>query len=275
MAVPPTGKARESVTAYLERVTPSLIPFSPQFSYQSGAPGFNDEDVREYVSEPISALPPSVAAMLPHVTLLLVPFLERMNGKDSAKETTGNGKEHKDHKAAEVKVAYDQPADGRWVPYVSIRVGGEVVIALSVEAQETADYHYHLYHELAHLASEKLPTERVGEYAALLAAELSAGAHGEVDDESWTMKQAVRRHRASAKPSKALVNYAKASFIDTLTLYLHGICCDIDVEPGPRQLPSRHLRKRLKLLQQMLPAPKGYAVFPEELDGVGERAQVL
>jgi hypothetical protein len=39
------------------------------------------------------------------------------------------------------------------------------------------------------------------------------------------------------------------------------------VEPGPRQLPSRHLRRRLKLLQQMLPAPKGYAVSPEELDG--------
>jgi hypothetical protein len=269
MAVPPSVKPRESVATYLERVRPSLIPVGTQFSYHAGAPGFNDEDVREFVTEPLAAIPPTVAAMLPHVTLLLVPFLERSNGKDGGKEN-GNGKEHKGH---EVKIAYDQPVEGRWVPYISVGVGSkEVVIALSVEAQETADYHYHLYHELAHLAAENLAPERVGEYAALISAELSAGAHGEVDDESWTMKQAVRRHRASAKPSKALVNYAKASFIDTLTLYLHGICCDIDVEPGPRQLPSRHLRKRLKLLQQMLPAPKGYAVFPEELDGVGERA---
>ena len=52
---------------------------------------------------------------------------------------------------------------------------------------------------------------------------------------------------------------------DTLTLYLHGICCDIDVDTGPRQLPSRYLRKRLKLMQTLYPQPNGYAVFPEDL----------
>jgi hypothetical protein len=78
----------------------------------------------------------------------------------------------------------------------------------------------------------------------------------------------ARKKPTNGAPGKAVVLYAQTSFIDTLTLYLHGICCDIDVEPGPRQLPSRHLRKRLKLLQQMLPAPKGYAVFPEELDEI-------
>jgi hypothetical protein len=214
--------------------------------------------------------------MLPKVTILLVPFLERVNGNGERHNGASNGEGNgaKSNGRNEVQIAFDQPADGRWVPYVSIRVAGEVVIALSVEAQETADYHYHLYHELAHLAAEQLSPERVGEYAALISEELRAGAHGEVDDESWTMKQSVRRHHGPSgkatgvpRPSKALTNYAKASFIDTLTLYLHGICCDIDVEPGPRQLPSRHLRRRLKLLQQMLPAPKGYAVFPEELDG--------
>ena len=58
---------------------------------------------------------------------------------------------------------------------------------------------------------------------------------------------------------------ARQSFVDTLTLYLHGICCDIDVDTGPRQLPSRYLRKRLVLLEEVYPPPKGYAVFPEEL----------
>jgi len=57
----------------------------------------------------------------------------------------------------------------------------------------------------------------------------------------------------------------RQSFIDTLTLYLHGICCDIDVEPGPRQIPSNHLRKRLQLLKELFPPPQGYAVFPEDL----------
>jgi hypothetical protein len=40
----------------------------------------------------------------------------------------------------------------------------------------------------------------------------------------------------------------RASLID-LTLFLHGICCDIDVETGPRQLLSRYLRKRLELIE--------------------------
>ena len=56
-------------------------------------------------------------------------------------------------------------------------------------------------------------------------------------------------------------------FVDSLTLFLHGICCDIDVETGPRQLASRHMRKRLELLRGFYPPPKGYAVFPEDLKG--------
>ena len=59
--------------------------------------------------------------------------------------------------------------------------------------------------------------------------------------------------------------YARQSLIDSLTLYLHGICCDIDVETGPRQLPSRHLRRRLELFHEIFPPPDGYVVFPEEV----------
>jgi alkanesulfonate monooxygenase SsuD/methylene tetrahydromethanopterin reductase-like flavin-dependent oxidoreductase (luciferase family) len=58
------------------------------------------------------------------------------------------------------------------------------------------------------------------------------------------------------------------AMIDTLTLYLHGLCCDLDVEAGPRQLPSRFLRRRLELLQGLFPPPSGIAVFPEELPRV-------
>ena len=54
------------------------------------------------------------------------------------------------------------------------------------------------------------------------------------------------------------------SLLVQFSLYLHGICCDIDVEPGPRQLPSRYLRKRLVLLEELYPPPEGYVVFPED-----------
>jgi hypothetical protein len=78
------------------------------------------------------------------------------------------------------------------------------------------------------------------------------------------MKQGLlRRQTTVRKETKVFRDYARQSFIDTLTLYLHGICCDIDVETGPRQLPSRHLRKRLNVLFGLFPPPSGYAVFPE------------
>jgi hypothetical protein len=78
------------------------------------------------------------------------------------------------------------------------------------------------------------------------------------------MKQALLRRETNArKETKVFRDYARQSFIDTLTLYLHGICCDIDVETGPRQLPSRYLRKRLNVLHDLYPPPSGYAVFPE------------
>jgi hypothetical protein len=46
---------------------------------------------------------------------------------------------------------------------------------------------------------------------------------------------------------------------------LHGTCCDIDVETGPRQMPSRYLRRRLELLISIYPPPEGYAALPEQL----------
>ena len=78
------------------------------------------------------------------------------------------------------------------------------------------------------------------------------------------MKQALMRRDGNIrKETKAFRDYVRQSLIDTLTLYLHGICCDIDVETGPRQLPSRHMRRRLSLLYSLYPPPSGYAVFPE------------
>ncbi|HYP15050.1 MAG TPA: hypothetical protein VEQ63_14070, partial [Bryobacteraceae bacterium] len=90
--------------------------------------------------------------------------------------------------------------------------------------------------------------------------------NGEVDEDSWTLKQNLQRRSARSKSeTKGFTEYARQSFIDSMTLYLHGLCCDIDVETGPRQLPSRYLRKRLQLLRTLYPPPEGYAVFPEDI----------
>ena len=71
-----------------------------------------------------------------------------------------------------------------------------------------------------------------------------------------------RSLRRSCKRYEVRVDTA---FRDTMTLLLHGICCDIDVETGPRQIPSRFLRKRLEALKALFPPPEGHAVFPEDL----------
>ena len=62
--------------------------------------------------------------------------------------------------------------------------------------------------------------------------------------------------------------YRRQALEDTLALYLHGLCCDIDIEVGPKQLPSKHVRKRLLALKEQLPPPDGVALFPEDLKAV-------
>ena len=143
-------------------------------------------------------------------------------------------------------------------------MGEETVLAFALKDQEVAEYHYRFYHLLAAVIGEHWTEEVETTYARVLREEMNADAHGEVDEPSWRMKQALRRGKG--RTGKAFREYARQSFIDTLTLYLHGICCDIDVDTGPRQLPSRYLRKRLMALEQLFPPPKGYAVFPEQLE---------
>ena len=82
---------------------------------------------------------------------------------------------------------------------------------------------------------------------------------------SWDLKeQIVGGDLKFKRTSKACIDYARQSFIDTMTLFLHGICCDIDVEPGPRQLRTSFLRKRLQLFKKHFPPGDGFALFPED-----------
>jgi len=139
------------------------------------------------------------------------------------------------------------------------------VLAFALKDQEVAEYHYRFYHLLATLMADHWTDDVETRYIRVLRDELSADVHGEVDEPSWRLKQAMRRSQ-NVRSGKAFREYARQSFADTLTLYLHGICCDIDVDTGPRQLPSRNLRKRLMLLEELFPPPQGYAVFPEQLE---------
>ncbi|MBV9761084.1 MAG: hypothetical protein JO340_11015 [Acidobacteriaceae bacterium] len=258
-----TNLAKVSVGQFAERFRSETIPLSNTFGYFCASIPMSEEVLKEYLEEPVAALPPSIAAMLPHISILLVPYLERSGERSSkAKRKTRPALE----KVGDFVVA-DRPAEGRqsWTSQVSFE--NETVLVFALKEQDVAEYHYRLYRRLAGLVADKWSADAASSYKAMVRDELAAAVHGEVDDESWQAKQTLlRRQTNSKRESPLFAEYAKQSFIDTLTLYLHGICCDIDVETGPRQLPSRHLRRRLNLFKSLYPAPEGYAVFPEEAE---------
>ncbi len=241
-----------SVGQFAERFRGEMIPLSNTFSYFCASVPLSEEDLKEYLEEPIASLPPAISSLLPKVSIMLVPYLERADGKDK-------GNVPKDE-----FVCTEKPPENRLSWVTQVRFDNEEVLLFALKEQDVSEYHYRFYHVLASLAGNLWSEEAHTRYSALLREELNTGVHGEVDEESWHMKQALlRRQNNVRKETKLFREYARQSFIDTLTLYLHGICCDIDVETGPRQLASRHLRKRLNLLYELFPPPQGYAVFPE------------
>lgn len=245
-----------TVRQFAERFRGEMIPLSKTFSYFCASVPMSDEEFKEYLEEPVAALPPGIAAALPQIAILLVPYLEREHSKARGSAETGD------------YVSIERPPEGRTSSSAQVRIGDSTVLAFALKDQEVAEHHYRFYHQIATVIGENWTEEVETRYSRMLREELTADVHGEVDEASWRLKQGLSRSKAAGLKTmnaKAFRAYARQSFIDTLTLYLHGICCDIDVETGPRQLPSRFLRKRLILLQELFPPPEGYAVFPEQL----------
>jgi len=253
--------SRVSVGQFAERFRGEVIPLSNTFGYFCASVPMSEEAVKEYLEEPIAALPPSLASVLPRISILLVPYLERCAER-------GSGMRRKTRPSLEKVgdfVVAERPAEGKqsWTSQVTYE--NETVLVFALKEQDVAEYHYRLYRRLAALVSESWSPEAAAGFKAIVREELTTGIHGEVDDESWQAKQTLLRRQANVKRESPLfADYVRQSFVDTLTLYLHGICCDIDVETGPRQLPSRYLRKRLNYLRALYPPPTGYSVFPEE-----------
>ncbi len=223
-----------------------MRPLDDKFAYFLEYP-VAEEDLPQYLQEPIAALPPSVTELLPRVGIVLAPFLERASPRGS------------------VAVVKEKPPEAKLLYSTRVESPGLATLFFTIEDEQVSDYHYYLYDEIAALLSHRLPQRAQDLYHGLLREELSGEVHGEVDEKSWHLKQTLlRRPMAARKDGKPFRDYARQSFEDTMTLYLHGICCDIDVETGPRQLPSRHLRKRLEALKTLFPPPEGHPVFPED-----------
>jgi hypothetical protein len=243
-----TDRTKLTVEEFATRFAADLIPLTNTFSYFSTTP-MAEEDLRHYLQDPIAAVPPQVCELLPKTGVVLVPYLEKHNGRGSD------------------VVNFEKPAEGRYLTASRATSGKSEILVFSTKEEEIADYHYTFYYAIGDLVAERWSPEAQERFHRVLREELSSEVHGEVDERSWHLKQAlVRRQSNVRKESKLFRDYARQAFHDTLTLYLHGTCCDIDVETGPRQMPSRYLRRRLELLFSLFPPPEGYAVFPEQLN---------
>lgn len=242
------GRLRTTVDELSRRLRPEMIPINTKFSYFL-AFQVAEEDLRQYLQDPIEALPPAVSDLLPNVGIVLAPWLERGSAR------------------ASVSMVYEKPQDPKLIFSAHVETPDFATLFFTTQDEQVSDYHYCFYDELAGLISARWPEKAQDAWHRLLREELTAEVHGEVDEKSWHLKQVLLRRRTTAnKDSKQFRDYARQSFEDTMTLYLHGLCCDIDVETGPRQLPSRHLRKRLETLKSVFPPPEGHAVFPEDLN---------
>src|SRR5258706_8061335 len=201
-----------SVTQFAERFRGEMIPLSKTFSYFCASVPISEEDLKEYLEEPVGALPPAIAGALPTLSILLVPYLERGNGPEKKKA---------EPPAADY-VSIERPPEGRLSPYTQLKLGDETVLAFALKDQEVAEYHYRFYHLLAALLADQWSDDVETRFSRLLREEATADVHGEVDEASWRLKQALRRSQKD-RSSKSFRAYARQSFADTLTLYLHGI----------------------------------------------------
>ena len=240
-------RSRVTLAELAARFRGQMIPLTSKFSYFCAQP-MAEEDLRQYLHDPIAALSPAIVAALPATNIILAPYLEKGNGK------------------AGDAVSFERPSESRHLAAARHEEEGATVLAFGIKEVEVADYHYQFYSALAAMVADRWPEEVQERFHRTIREELTAEVHGEVDEKSWHLKQALLRRQTNVrKETKLFREYARQSFEDTLTLYLHGTCCDIDIETGPRQMPSRYLRRRLELLLSLFPPPEGYAVLPEQL----------
>ena len=236
---------------FIAKCSDMMIPLTGSMAYFSVVP-LDEDETERLVFDPATAIPPRALELIPRLRLVLVPYLESTAEPVAA----GTG----------LCIAFQAPeASSKRYAAFEQRNGANYLF-IAVRDEELFDAHILLYETLADRLIAEGGDEFVAPFNRLVEAELRSRANGEVNETAWRAKQTMRTYRGDGAGRKSLKErYLRQAFKDTLTLYMHGLCCDLDVEAGPKQLPTRYLRKRLLLLKDQLPPPEGVALFPEEL----------
>ncbi len=247
-----TGSNKISASQFAAESQELMIPLTESLAYFSVLP-LDDKELSRLIYEPTSAIPPKLLEIIPKLRLVLVPYLDMVPFSDSD--------------TPELMISYQAPPDDSKRVAEFLENGEETYLFLAIRDESVFDAHVLFYRQLAVRLIQQT-ADLLKPFYKLLNTELKNKASGEVDEQSWQIKQELLGTQENASRNKKLLQgYQEKALEDTLTIYLHGLCCDIDIESGPKQLSNIHLRKRLLLLKESLPPPKGLALFPEDIAG--------
>ena len=242
------------------------IPLNNLFSYFCVS-RVEDDVLRHLLHEPVAATPPELGKLFRCIRVILVPYLETLTTQGESDGSTYPREKSASKVSPQRAVSFAPPPKSRRVYADTLQYEDEVFLFLAVTDEDSADFHYSFYSSVSNIVCEILADNGSVGFLDLLCEELAGRAHGEIDERSWRLKEnLVRRQNDPTRDTKLLRRYVRQAMQDTLTLYMHGLCCDIDLETGPRQLNSQNIRRRLNLLRRMFPPPPGVVLFPEELD---------
>src|ERR1700693_710384 len=129
------GQPRLTVADLAARCRGQFIPLTSTFSYFC-TPSMAEEDLRQYLHDPIAALSPLICTDLGNVGVVLVPYLEKGNGR------TGDA------------VSFEKPAEGRLVTAARVSAGEMTILVLATKEEDVANYHYTFYNAVAALIAD-------------------------------------------------------------------------------------------------------------------------
>src|SRR5260370_2830917 len=156
------------------RFSSEMIPVTNKFTCFSTLP-IAEEDLRQYLNDPIAAISPAIVAGLPRMAIILAPYVEKGNGKSVDCAT------------------FERPVESRHIPSARVEQTGLLALLLGIKDIEVADYHYQFYNALAGWVAERWPQDTQERVFRTISEAVSAQAHGQVDAKSWDLKQALLR----------------------------------------------------------------------------------
>ena len=118
------GRPRTSVDELSRRLRSEMTPINKVFSYFLATP-VAEEDLRQYLQDPVEALPAALSDLLPKVGIVLAPFLERGSARTS------------------VAVVDEKPPEPKLVFSTRVETPDFATLFFTIKDEQVSDYHYY------------------------------------------------------------------------------------------------------------------------------------